>query len=769
MALFQPTNVYPSTLSGEGAGTIDATLALTVSWQVNGNSPMVAYQVKIMQNDTDSTLKFDSGKTTIATPFFGTNMRGEPQSFSMIISAAQLSTAGIVNGYANGYKLTIKQWWNANDAVEQTSASYFITRAEPTLALWGLSDYDKANFYYQDYTFYANYSQAQGDAVDWSHWELQALENGAWVTIDDTGIMYGTSGTVWGSALRLNYYHNGFAVDVNESEQNVPIQHRIKCTVQTENGVTVDTGWIEFTVKLSSTHRQNPLALCAMRDNDCVRIEMPKNFPILGDATGPYSFTTQNVFYEYLTLPAGTSVYFGGEGASSLDITPDNNYSVRYKLTLTDVSANVNCLDLDYADYHIYFSFGPSGFAVKKDNTVIWSDSTAAVSGDLFEIQLKDNAVYFGINHSGTVTANEYSISSWLNGATMQALTIYGPGIVRCVEIAYPISLTVFESDLASPYSYIVNTTVPPLFEGRFDGTLYTGPILGDVGGRTDSISVYRKEVGKPVFELIANIPFEQRVIYDYSALASKSYEYFFILLTKLNGNLRSQDRYGITTISPCWWNYTVLCCDQDDNGDYIVQNEYRFALNVESGAVGNNNQPNVQQNFTRYPIRQPVSANFRSGTLASLIGVVKDGNYVDRTGLMDELYALSVSTQTKFLKTRKGQIFQIETMSPISMQISDKYVQQPVKISLPWVEVGDASNANILGESTDFALPHFYVEAEYMELTMEYRPVSPYNEYSFALADGNLYLNNPGPYNANDFVLTENGEVILYTEGEGE
>ena len=76
MALFQPTNVYPSTLSGEGAGTVDATQALTVSWQVNGNSPMVAYQIKIMQNDTDSTLKFDSGKTTLATPFFGTNMRG---------------------------------------------------------------------------------------------------------------------------------------------------------------------------------------------------------------------------------------------------------------------------------------------------------------------------------------------------------------------------------------------------------------------------------------------------------------------------------------------------------------------------------------------------------------------------------------------------------------------------------------------------------------------------------------------------------------------
>ena len=65
MALFQPTNITPSSFSGPAAGTVDVTQNLTVSWQVNGNSPMTAYQIIIMQNDTASTQVLDTGKITL--------------------------------------------------------------------------------------------------------------------------------------------------------------------------------------------------------------------------------------------------------------------------------------------------------------------------------------------------------------------------------------------------------------------------------------------------------------------------------------------------------------------------------------------------------------------------------------------------------------------------------------------------------------------------------------------------------------------------------
>ena len=53
MALFQPTNIYPSSLGELGNGTVDVTQALNVSWQVNGNSAMTAFSITIYQNDAD--------------------------------------------------------------------------------------------------------------------------------------------------------------------------------------------------------------------------------------------------------------------------------------------------------------------------------------------------------------------------------------------------------------------------------------------------------------------------------------------------------------------------------------------------------------------------------------------------------------------------------------------------------------------------------------------------------------------------------------------
>ena len=69
---------------------------------------------------------------------------------------------------------------------------------------------------------------------------------------------------------------------------------------------------------------------------------------------------------------------------------------------------------------------------------------------------------------------------------------------------------------------------------------------------------------------------------------------------------------------------------------------------------------------------------------------------------LSEDLYALSTSSMTKFLKNRKGELLMIETAAPISMQIGDKYREQPAKISLPWVEVGTAKNVSIVTDAND-------------------------------------------------------------------
>ena len=82
MALFQPTNITPSDLNG--TGTIDASEDMAVTWQVNGtgNTPMVAFKIDIMLNDTDSTLLYSTGQVPLSEPFYGTDSLGNPEYFT---------------------------------------------------------------------------------------------------------------------------------------------------------------------------------------------------------------------------------------------------------------------------------------------------------------------------------------------------------------------------------------------------------------------------------------------------------------------------------------------------------------------------------------------------------------------------------------------------------------------------------------------------------------------------------------------------------------
>ena len=133
MALYQPTNIVPDVRSGIGEGTVDVTQGMKVTWCINGASAMVAFSIVIMSNNASSTQLYTTGKITDGCPAYGTSSNGTPVPFSYTIPATALSTAGITNG--NEYKLLITQWWSDNDSITQSSASVFITRNEPTLAI----------------------------------------------------------------------------------------------------------------------------------------------------------------------------------------------------------------------------------------------------------------------------------------------------------------------------------------------------------------------------------------------------------------------------------------------------------------------------------------------------------------------------------------------------------------------------------------------------------------------------------------------------------
>ena len=463
-------------MSGIGAGTVDVTLGLTVSWQVNGDTPMTAYKITIYQNDTASTQKYTTGKISLSSPYFQPHDKnGNPQFFSTQISAANLSAAGIVNGYANGYKLLITQWWSANDYVEQTSASVFNTLKNPVLTIDTISGTSMAE------TITATYSQAQGDPISTVEWVFAVAGS------EDTPLKQ--TGTV--TTQILSFDVDGLMDGVTYS---------IECNVVTAGGVYISTGFIQFTVS--------------------------------------YSVTAEQVTYTLGQLKGSNGVY------------------------------------------------------------LTWNAMTGA------------------------------------------GITTY---------------------------------------------------------------DIYRQETGTYFLKKVASMDAALREVVDYAIGSRRESQYYVF---GMNG---TSPVSVLTTskINPTFWDYSILLCYTDSDGVYHVSSEYRFGINVETGAVSNNNEPTLQVNFTRYPNRQPISTLYKTGSLKSYIGKVSAMNeYSDSLARQDEIMAISTSRLTKFLKNRKGEVLMVETASSITMETMDESTVQPLRMALNWVEVGDAASAMIVSEPTDSFFP---------------------------------------------------------------
>lgn len=264
--LNQPSNITPDEING--TGTVDVTADVTVSWQVSGDSAMTAYKIDIQENTAASTQVYSTGKITLSTPFWGTNYAGAVQFYTVKLDSSDLTTAGMTNG--NEYKLLITQWWSANDSVQQTTASLFITRNAPTLALTAIPDPVDAT----KYSFTATYSQAQGDPMKWVRWQI-AYDDDTENPFLDTGNIYGTG------QLRVDY--DGFLTDTD---------YAIKCSVETSNGIGVDTGWETFSVSYELDPTPSGTArACVVRGDSCVwvnwdQVESADGYSILRQTVG---------------------------------------------------------------------------------------------------------------------------------------------------------------------------------------------------------------------------------------------------------------------------------------------------------------------------------------------------------------------------------------------------------------------------------------------------------------------------------------------------
>lgn len=684
MPLFQPTNIFPSSFAGVGGGVIDVTQDLTISWQVNGSSALTAYQIQIFENTEESSKVFDSGETPVNPPFYGTSSTGTVQFYNVPVQASALS--GLSNGFESGYKMLITQWWSGG-SLEQISPSFFWTRSEPTISIQAFTSPVTSRMA----TFTADYSQAQGDSLDWFRWQL-AVKGSEDSPIQDSGEIFGTED------IQVTY--DGLLVGTT---------YEVRCQIQTEYGMQADTGWQEFTVQYAVSDFTGYVEACpGIYDGILVRWSRVSYIP--GTANGNYTIENGN-----LNLPLGSSVTWDEKNGAPMDFeTPWSiAWSSFYPPNGTSPALSINRT--------INVNVTPDSISIMNGDVIVGSVTIDSIQSSLplrIVITPRELHVYYATYEGGLFPSESLYPSdtlypdsgmiiwnavkaplTWVQ-PNISSITLYGQQICQWITALDGEVSGDSLHDLLYDLQYEPTWGLDTLFLATFNDT---GLNAGNITPNENLVGValYRQAQGDSALSLVANLDISTTEIVDEGYRNQVNYTYYVFALGETQ---YVSDALPSNTVFPMHWNWTVLDCIQNSDGVYHVNDVHIFRNNVSTDALTNNNTPNMLQNFTPYPTRQPTSYNYISSTLTGYIGKVDmvNNRYIDTVEQAAALWELSTSTDPKFLRDRKGNFWRIETQAAITMQTGDNQAPQPYFGSIPWMESGPVNGASVICQSGD-------------------------------------------------------------------
>lgn len=714
--LFQPTNIIPDVLNGFGNGAMNLDdEPIVISWQVNGNSPMVAYQICIYQNNVASTLKHDTGKITLASPFYGTNYMGETVRF-------EHEDLGISLTANEEYKMVITQWWGNTDAesVRQASASVFTAYQKPSLSIVAPSTLTQ-----NKYTFSASISFANTE-INFFRWRL-------WTYADydmyrnpfyDTGNIYGCR------EIKTDYdgFFNGQ-------------KYVVTCDVELRNGVMISAMKV---FEVSFTEQELPIVLTASKvcgeKKSAIHLEWNGFNYITGTPTGNYSITSD---YK-LKLENDADVKWDSDAGSAMSI--DTPWSIIGKVKLYGQNGQIlvarfgnTFIRLSYisSTRTISCSLGSSTLFSKAGFGTKYYILYCITPTKAYFTTLEDSG---GLNPTTTLYPSEtlypsadtvtsivnYEASYTLLQDAITSIEIYGKQDNAFVEVITGDISTIKTANGQTVLEQVINGT----FSGEgVDGANFctnyrNGLDAGSltVGGETlTGWNLYRKEKSETTYVPLASMGLSGSELYDYSAQSNKEYTYYVYPVGSskfISGGAASN------VVKPCFWKYAIIEATYNDElKAYFANSELLFAGNVKTSGWKNNSNANVMSNFTSYPTVQLDTQNYMSGTLTALIGDIEVmGKYSDTIARRNKIESLSNTKKILFLKTRKGDLFKI-AITDISFEVEDDSAGQETTASISWVALANAKSTPIVyaSEYTDIRLTgdmdEEIIEEEYEEL----------------------------------------------------
>lgn len=706
--LFQPTNITPDLRGSFGGGVANMIKPyLTVSWQVNGNTPMTAFEITFYKNDGSGDQLYTTGQLTDGCPFYGFDPSGNAQLFTYSIDNIALNRAGMYNGHE--YQMKITQYWGSNgeNSVEQLSPSVFVTRSQPVFIIDN-KDGTPIGTTIATRTLEVvarHQNQSSSGSILWIRWMLR---NSKGTILKDTGKLYGS--------VTPTFTYDGL----------LPGQYAINFSCETEYGMMYPGTWNTIPVSYSTSTSGIPVvASKACNGESAVSVRWPRlqSIPLVTQEG-----TVRDDGFA-IDMDPGSSLYWNTVNGSPMSFgTP---WSIVWSGDVTDDTEKLFTIQSGSNSCDAWLGYSPSGrlcvtlvynaviiTRITIDDwipgpvtccitpTTIYWKYTVASGGPLFprEDLYPSDTLYPGWSGSKTQKIRIEDIDSRTYRQTrITSVKLYGPASVNYFKI---IDHAMSEQEV---YQYLNGEITP-----SYGSTAYffigakgitqnynAGNFPDDLQGAT-LVSIYRKTGDSGVLEYVGQTSVGAgNTIMDYAARSQQGpYTYYLYVLS-------SEKYINVPSISnqvdPCFWNWSVLSCTENADGSFTVQSSYLFGKNLQSGNISNNNQPGIFKNFTPYPTVMIAPQNYRGGTLQSLIGVINEGKYSDTISVRDAIYALSTTTNVLFLKDRKGDLLRIRPSGEIGMETMDNTEEQAQNVSFPWVEVGDASDAAVynLGDAS--------------------------------------------------------------------
>lgn len=736
MPLFQPTNITPDLISGVQNGVVfvppnnlDPDTTVPISWTVNGNVPMVAYQIDFYKNNAASTGPFSTGKITLDTPFSAIDANGNQTRFTCDVLWQKVYQATVLVPRHEG-KFVITQWWGATDdqSVVQKSPSVYRVNQRATLAVSGPTG--SGGIYTFTGTFTPpDYSLNGEVALEWTRWQLfegNPLSIGT-AALQDTGKIWGASAYTWTPDMippGLSYYvtfsgltTNGELLTANTStfssmEDTVILEMvTAECDKQ-GNNVQVQIPYSASAIQGEAWWSQNG-AQQEFPDyyNSSIGLSLDvkglyaiwNNLP---DTNTPWAFIWHGVlnsnygtpFFE-LAQSNGTRVFFGYIDGTIQPGSMDAD--------LLDCFAHLAYIDQNGQNYYdaLEAALQNVGDSIVEnppaEDLAGMSIETGAevwITFSMGKTALTKNTLYWKVTATkdGQTNSASGSVSGFTQGS-VTSVKINAGTTTKSWTLQYgDIGLEPSDGDTpsqANAYIHYPGSVSPE--DGYADFILFDSNGDGDGAIYRINGGSYYSGISQPITPFSLLDGQNGITVYDYATQNGSTYRYMALMPAGEGG---VPVALISNTVAPCFWDWLLIEAEDEGEtnfGQYYFVRAFAFACNVASGDNSNGNAPSVAPTFTPYPVVMRDTQNRHSGTLSALIGYVLDpGVYHDDNSLRDQIRALSTTQNTLFLRNRRGDFMKIAIAGEIVNTTSDNSVGQEQGVRIPWVEIGPVTKS---------------------------------------------------------------------------